>query len=469
MSHTEDTQVAKVEYKILTIRDVLLKTEGINLPDYQRPYKWQSEHVRQLLSDLRYHHHQRRKAYRLGSFVFHEHIFEDNKIKKTQLDIVDGQQRLVTLLLIINAIQEKDEGLIPAPFTLHDELKFSHDKSRENIIRNYQDIISSLGAAELNKEFAHFLLDTCQVVCFTLSDVSEAFQFFDSQNARGKSLDPHDLLKAFHLRAFSPADEHLKAKTVEQWEAIEERDAEKRDTELKHLFGEYLYRIRQWSRGQRALQFRNRDIAAFKGINPESADGDLPHLRTLKMTHYLVDDYNGHFLRRIDRQTMSYPFGIDQTILNGRRFFEMVMHYQQQGFHRGAPPEEIKSSEIIKALDTYDGRERTGDRHVRNLFNCLLMMYYDKFGTRELERAIRHIFIWAYTLRLENYAVQWASIEKHVSNDNRFVTLRDSCLPEDFLNKPCRAVTKLGRKIEEFKDFDKHFPKAYLPKSTDQK
>ena len=34
-----------------------------------------------------------------------------------------------------------------------------------------------------------------------LQDISEAFQFFDSQNARGKDLEPHDLLKAYHLGA----------------------------------------------------------------------------------------------------------------------------------------------------------------------------------------------------------------------------------------------------------------------------
>jgi hypothetical protein len=30
---------------------------------------------------------------------------------------------------------------------------------------------------------------------FALTDVSEAFQFFDSQNARGRDLESHDLLK----------------------------------------------------------------------------------------------------------------------------------------------------------------------------------------------------------------------------------------------------------------------------------
>ena len=165
---------------------------------------------------------------------------------------------------------------------------------------------------------------------------------------------------------------------------------------------------------------------------------------------------------------MTYPFSLDQTILNGRRFFEMVMHYQQQGFHRSEPPEAIRSSKIIEMLDSYDGRERTGDRHVRNLFNCLLMMYYDKFGSTEVERAIKHIFVWAYTLRLENYAVQWASIENHVRDDNRFMTLRNSCRPEDFLKHPNRPLKKIGRNIADFKGFADIFPKELLQAQATQ-
>lgn len=457
MSTPEYTQPpAAVETRILSIGEVL--EQHITLPDYQRPYKWQSEHVRQLLNDLRYH--QRKNAYRLGSFVFHKH--------KT-LDIVDGQQRLVTLLLIITAIQKKADRLIPATFPLLGILQLPHEESRKNVIRNYQEILNSLGSAELNPAFVDFLLNTCEVVCFTLAEVSEAFQFFDSQNARGKPLEPHDLLKAYHLREFSPVDEALKAETVEQWEAIEEQDAERRGTELKHLFGEYLYRIRQWSRGQRAQQFRSRDIGVFKGINPETADDDFPHLRALKMAHYFVDDYNTHFSRRIDRQAMPYPFSLDQAILNGRRFFEMVTHYQQLGFHRGhvtlpgGDSLNDLAQNILQEINQYEGNHRTGDRYVRNLFDCLLMYYCDKFGSAELSRAIEKIFIWAYTLRLENYAVQWASVENHVKADNRFITLRDSCRPEDFLSKPCRALGSIKREVDSIQ---KLFSQELLPQRT---
>ena len=67
-----------------------------------------------------------------------------------------------------------------------------------------------------------FFLEKCTLVEVVLDNISEAFQFFDSQNARGKDLEPHDLLKAFHLREmnnFSTEEERKKA--VEKWESMD--------------------------------------------------------------------------------------------------------------------------------------------------------------------------------------------------------------------------------------------------------
>ena len=48
----------------------------------------------------------------------------------------------------------------------------------------------------------------------------EAFQFFDSQNTRGKELAPHDLLKSYHLREMDKESEDLKVQIINQWENI---------------------------------------------------------------------------------------------------------------------------------------------------------------------------------------------------------------------------------------------------------
>ncbi len=51
--------------------------------------------------------------------------------------------------------------------------------------------------------FMILFLKNCSMVYVKLVSLEEAFQFFDSQNARGKPLAPYDLLKAYHLRSLS--------------------------------------------------------------------------------------------------------------------------------------------------------------------------------------------------------------------------------------------------------------------------
>jgi len=109
----------------------------------------------------------------------------------------------------LNELEQNIENLNPI---------FSSKISKTNIHNNYLEISRFVSRSDFTEAHIDFLLNRCQVVTFTLSNVSEAFQFFDSQNARGRDLDPHDLLKAYHLREFSVSDGHLKASTVANWE-----------------------------------------------------------------------------------------------------------------------------------------------------------------------------------------------------------------------------------------------------------
>lgn len=128
-------------------------------------------------------------------------------------------------------------------------------------------------------------------------------------------------LKRFHLE-FSEVDQPLKQKTVFTQENSESDD-------LEELFGEYLYRIRRWVKGKSARIFGKDDVSLFKGVNlTESLH--YPFVSGLRIAHHTVDDYNTHFSRHLDGQAISYPFQLDQVIVNGRRFFEMITHYQNK-------------------------------------------------------------------------------------------------------------------------------------------
>lgn len=429
---------------IVTVRELL--SENLAIPDYQRPYKWTMRHINQLLGDIA--QHRQKSAYRLGTVVFHTE--KDEKIK----NIVDGQQRTITLMLIIHALRamiNNDKQRIERDDLKNqlNELKmadfiFGNEESQHNIRTNYREILRAVSRPEFDENLISFFLNRCELVTFILTDISEAFQFFDSQNVRGRDLKPHDLLKAFHLREFSKADDSVKAKTVAGWENSD-------DEELTDLFAEYLYRIRNWSKRQSARYFSKVDTLLFKGVNLD-ARGHYPYMQSLKVAHHFVDEYNGHYSRKVDNVSMPFPFSLDQTIINGRRFFEMIEHYQAQGFHLDQKEKKLlpnqselseQAKKIQEVINSYEGRYRTGDIYVRKLFDCLLMYYYDKFGIAKISRAIEKIFIWAYSLRLKMQAVQLASMDNYVLDNNLFALLRDAICPEDFIHYHLPVLTEI--------------------------
>lgn len=421
---------------IISVYD-LLADPALEIPQYQRPYKWTGKNINQLFSDIAIH--KDKSAYRLGTIVLHQEGEKKN--------IVDGQQRTISLLLAARALIQRSKakklerkGLQELLLKLEQNMVnpgFSSEISQKNIHSNYLEVARIVSRADFTEAHIDFFLNKCQVVVVALTDVSEAFQFFDSQNARGRDLEPHDLLKAYHLREFSPHDEPLKAATVACWENSDSK-------ELARLFSQYLYRIRNWSKGVSARYFSKDDSDLFKGVNIDTVDS-YPYVEQLRITHHFVDHYNGQYERKIDSRRLGFPFHLDQIIINGRRFFEMISHYQSKVAQTSAESwdgHKLVSAEgldgyaqkIMDVLNTYPARTRTGDCYVRAMFDCLLIYYIDKFGHAELSRAIEKIFIWAYSLRLQMQVVQLASMDNYVLESNLFRLIKDATRPADFIN-----------------------------------
>jgi hypothetical protein len=429
-------QVAPLASKIISVRE-LLADSALAIPKYQRPYKWTGKNINQLFSDIAIH--KDKSSYRLGTIVFHQDGDRKN--------IVDGQQRTISLLLAARALirrrREKEldrkdlkeqleelEGTMVNP-------SFESEISKFNIHNNYLEIFRLVSRSDFTEEHIDFLLNKCEVVTVALNDVSEAFQFFDSQNARGRDLEPHDLLKAYHLREFGASDESSKASTVAGWENSD-------TTELASLFSQYLYRIRNWSRGASARYFGKDDTALFKGVNIETI-GNFPYVEQLRIAHHFVDQYNRQHERRVDTPTLGFPFHLDQIIINGRRFFEMTAHYQQKVLRIsdestlgrelvGTNGLDGYAQRIMDTINSYPARKRAGDCYVRAIFDCLLIYYVDKFGHVEISRAIEKIFIWAYGLRLQMQVVQLASMDNYVLDNNLFSRVKEAIRPADFIN-----------------------------------
>lgn len=413
-----------INKKIIKIKE-LMSNKSLYIPEYQRPYKWTLKNVNQLIDDILLF--KNKKAYRLGTVVLHK---DNNK-----LNIVDGQQRITTLVLLLKAIQENEELFKKFKSEYDKEskseyeipnLKFPNHISIKNIKNNYQELRKRV--KEFDEHTVYFILEKCEVVYVELDDITEAFQFFDSQNARGKDLAPHDLLKAFHLREMQDISENEKALLVKQWEELDE------DGKLASLFNDYLFRIRNWSRGKSARYFTKNDVDIFKGISIHKDTKEIyPYALLYQMANVFVDDYNEHSARRVDFKNIPYPFSLDLPILNGKRFFEMITHYHNR-INKIEDKKDKKDNEILELLNTYDGRQGTGDKYVRLLFECALIYYIDKFGEKEIDKIINKLFIWAYKLRLELQAVRLASVDNRALETDVFKTIKDANIHSEVVN-----------------------------------
>ena len=409
-----------VEVKALTSSIVKVKDlsfSSFRIPDYQRTYRWKTKNVHQLLNDIR--EFAGHSTYRLGSLVLHNS------------DIVDGQQRIVTLSLILYRMMRNPEIRSHNEYDrLFDEVigfwgrtLYDSQEALDNIWDNSSAIL--MRQDDLGFDFFKSLVENCEFVVIRLPELHEAFQFFDSQNARGKDLEPHDLLKAFHLREIIALDNTDKD-NISRWQNIATKD-------LVSLFL-CLFRIRMWSKGESARFFTKSDVDEFKGLSLGKEKDPMPFYKQAVLLNRVFALFSSvdHELTR-----QNYPFQLSGVIINGSRFFDMILHYEELYQNILNPDWEQydeSAKDIIKLINDYDGMYRTGDEYVRNVFDALLLFYVDKFGSREIGKAAKLFFLYAYSIRLSQFRVSLASIDGKVIRDPLFKIIKDATNPYDVLN-----------------------------------
>ena len=419
---------------------------NLKIPEYQRPYKWTGKNVNNLIDDII--SNKNKSEYRLGTLVLHQTKQEDDEHQTKQKDhyifeIVDGQQRIITIALILFALNKNKKKLLRYWENLNKlsenkllEHKFDNPISQKNIYKNYQLIKQRIN--DFDKATVDFLLEKCTFVKIVLSDVSEAFQFFDSQNSRGKELEPHDLLKAYHLREMReiPSDEQIEI--IEKWEGID-------TDELASLF-EYLYRIKNWSKSKSAREFTKDEISVFKGINLNNKIY-YPYKRIFYVAEYFIEK-----IAKPPLVETEYPFQLDNIIINGKHFFEMIYRYFKS---KKDLPDLIRKSNfeiynILYADHKYNGKDytgyyRVGDNYTKILFECACIYFLDKFGeSKELKKVFEKIFLWAFHKRLEGAHITFPSIDIYATQDDSFFKyIKEALYISDILKVQLKPVYKI--------------------------
>ncbi len=320
--------------KYLSIGEVFSNGKRYEIPAYQRDYSWRLEHWEDLWLDLEEAETSRKPHY-MGSIVLVQkshHLFQ----------IIDGQQRLVTLsLLVISALRflkkteeeylgTKEEGkrwtklrdsLLGSqnPVSLRQEPRLFLNKRDnpfyESYLVNLKDPIVHKAAlkgadkllweaieffeikikekfskiSDLNlraEKISAYLYDFFAVnvvfVVISVEDEVSAYAFFETLNARGVELTAGDLLKNYLLSVVSQAGESQICSALVRWDRIFNSIPSKESTAfLRHYLNSRMQLVR-----------RDRVYKTIKESykSPSEAFDLIEGLEKVSLIHLALDD-----------------------------------------------------------------------------------------------------------------------------------------------------------------------------------
>lgn len=422
----------------------------LRIPEYQRPYKWTAKNANQLLDDIEEAKNENKEIYRVGTLILH---YDKNA---NTYNIVDGQQRTITFSLLLKCLSNEHIEFL-------DQKLADNDYNIHNVVNNFRALgrrIDRIIDEKDKKELLDYIENQCEMIIVITEDLSEAFQFFDSQNARGKMLYPHDLLKAYHLREMTGTSVSDVESTVKTWEELDQK-------KLSFLFNDYLYRLKEWIKGNRAYELTEHNIDLFKGV---TARENHPYAQYYKGAFAYADEINASHIPFVTGIQQICPFQLNTPIIAGKPFFEYTKHYfdilediQNNDKYEGYF---INDNDIIKTLDLKHYKDGTGDKITRLMLDTSILLYVDRFcpakpsrnDTEYLDQFVIFAFIWAYSMRAQYVNVGWLVAQNYIMGTakkddiingfNIYKIICESDSPSVLLSKLSDMIAPLDRVAE---------------------
>ncbi len=282
--------MAKIESKDSHLRDILKDELYYQIPIYQRPYQWGKEQCEELLNDLfeNYEDH-REDDYFCGSLVF----IQSDKDNKT--DVVDGQQRLSTFILLAKVLatlyserlteESKDylQESLNGRYGKKDRLNFNAigfnskkdfqyaltsfndapiSNNKNNYLKNAICLKNYLKKKEIEdiNDFIEWLYFKVVFITITCPDADKALRIFNVLNARGLALSATDIFKGELLKH---TKEHEREEFVSRWNALSQKCSDN-DLKIETLFSWYLTYLNPVTSKEK---MEKRLVTWFKNLN----------------------------------------------------------------------------------------------------------------------------------------------------------------------------------------------------------
>ncbi|WQZ19082.1 DUF262 domain-containing protein [Helicobacter pylori] len=259
------------------------------IPIYQRPYQWTEENCEKLLDDLLSSYECYKESdYFCGSLVL---VKSDPRSKTEIYDIVDGQQRLSTFILLAKVLatlyserldptKSKSQEYLQESWSdrhehkgkkkkkrldfdlvgssakkdFQDALDFFDDldaskgensksngssKSKNNYLKNAICLKDYLEKKEIEDidDFIEWLYSNVVFITITCPDADKALRIFNVLNARGLALNATDIFKGELLKKLTEEKEQEELAT--RWNALSQKCSDN-DLTMETLFSWYL-------------------------------------------------------------------------------------------------------------------------------------------------------------------------------------------------------------------------------------
>lgn len=318
----------------------LIKDHQLAVPIYQRPYAWEDKNISDLFSDIHNAISSNENEYFLGTIVLSE------KEDSGELEIVDGQQRIASIVILLSSIRDYFESNKQQrqATSIQNDFISGYDRQRnENLpklklgqldntfFRKYivnkeieekptkdshrrivatkilsteqVDKLAKASNQDLNllHEWIKFIEEKLKVVSITVPSKANAFTIFETLNDRGIELAQVDLLKNYlYSKSASDRLEEIQNLWIEMTSKIESAENESLIlTYIRH----------HWSSQYGLTREKNREL--YNGIksnirNSTQAVSFVDSLNKDTSLYLAIINHNHQFWNDFDQTVKQY-------------------------------------------------------------------------------------------------------------------------------------------------------------------
>lgn len=284
-----ENKIKAHSFSILKFFESLEEESKFLIPEYQRPYSWNLENITTFFTDLweSYENDVKNKD-NLGYFIGNTIVFKNNI---GQLEVVDGQQRITTLLLLFRSIyflldspetklyeteevknlKEKLKRILwtkQSRSTIYDKSSFKIEirgidnkkidilneiseqgtcSDKDNIYcKNYNVFIKLIQDTSKNNQtglidFYYYILEEVNILKIEIDNLDTALTVFQTINNRGLQLSDSDIFKSTIYNLINSEQE--KEEFINNWKELSTEIEENNET-FERILTYYMFYLR---------------------------------------------------------------------------------------------------------------------------------------------------------------------------------------------------------------------------------